>query len=223
MLIVSRMVLGGCVHTLWETLFILVQETTPPQHRTVTSALVNISWSAGTLILVLLAHFIRDWRHLQLAFFIFSLTSVVFFFLVIESPRWLLVSGRADEAVDAVMRIAKINGVHLSEEDIQKSFSNLAKEDELSSKKTLFDQLREMISKLRMMFSGREVTIQTVLLIIAIFSVGMGSYGMDFSSKFSNMSIFQTVAMNASFGMGTILLLTVLLKFVSRIFTKTKS
>ena len=223
MLIVSRMVLGGCVHTLWETLFILVQETTPPQHRTVTSALVNISWSAGTFILVLLAYFIRDWRHLQLAFFIFSLTSVVFFFLVIESPRWLLVSGRADEAADAVMRIAKINGVHLSEEDIHKIFSNLAKEDELSSKKNLLDQLREMISKLRMMFSGREVTIQSVLLIIAIFTVGVGSYGMNFSSKFSNMSIFQTVAMNASFGMGTILLLTVLLKFVSRIFTKTKS
>ena len=51
------------------------------------------------------------------------------YFLIPESVRWLAQNGKQDEAMDALLRIAKINGKSLSTDDKTKvyneSFKNL--------------------------------------------------------------------------------------------------
>ena len=39
--LIGRMLVGGSIHSAWAGLFILLQETTPRQHRTITSGLMN--------------------------------------------------------------------------------------------------------------------------------------------------------------------------------------
>ncbi|KAJ1105739.1 hypothetical protein NDU88_003144 [Pleurodeles waltl] len=64
----------------------------------------------GQLLLAGLAYTIRDWRWLQLAvslpFFIFFLYS----WWYAESARWLIMSGKSEQAVKELRKVARING-----------------------------------------------------------------------------------------------------------------
>ena len=63
--------------------------------------------------MVLLAYFLRDWSLLQLSFAITSIGLVSIYFLVPESPRWLLYHGLDDEAEANLRIIARRNRVNL--------------------------------------------------------------------------------------------------------------
>lgn len=75
-----------------------------------------IFYTLGLLLLSLITYLLRDWRALSLA------TSVPFFFYYFywfflpESPRWLLMKDRLEEANDILKSIAKMNGKELPEE-----------------------------------------------------------------------------------------------------------
>ena len=71
---------------------------------------------AGWLLLGALAFFIRDWRHLVLMYSAPSLLSVALYWLLPESPRWLLSVGRIEEAELVVRQGAKFNGIILPED-----------------------------------------------------------------------------------------------------------
>ena len=54
--------------------------------------------------MVLLAYLIRDWSQLQLSFAISSLGLVSIYFLVPESPRWLLSQGHFEQVLIAFVK-----------------------------------------------------------------------------------------------------------------------
>lgn len=65
--------------------------------------------------MVLLAYFLRDWSMLQLSFAITSICLTSIYFLVPESPRWLLYHGLDDEAEANLRIIARRNKVNLDQ------------------------------------------------------------------------------------------------------------
>uniref|UniRef100_A0A8C8R6I4 Major facilitator superfamily (MFS) profile domain-containing protein n=1 Tax=Pelusios castaneus TaxID=367368 RepID=A0A8C8R6I4_9SAUR len=103
------------------------------------------SYTTGQFILAGVAYAIPDWRWLQLTvslpFFVFFLYSWLF----VESARWMAVSGKPEQAVKGLRKVARINGkmeegAKLSTEDLK---SNMQKE--LSSAKsshTIMDLVR---------------------------------------------------------------------------------
>ena len=62
-----------------------------------------------------LAYWLRSWSSLQLSFALASLTLIIYFFLVPESPRWLLAQRRDDRAEAVFQKIAQVNGVRDTE------------------------------------------------------------------------------------------------------------
>ena len=56
------------------------------------------------------AYLIRDWVTLQLVAYTPLLIFCLLWFLVPESPRWLLAKGRNEEAEKIIRKGAKING-----------------------------------------------------------------------------------------------------------------
>ena len=75
--------------------------------------------------MTLLAYLIRSWVNLQLSFACTSLVLVSYFFLVPESPRWLISKGQTEKAENILKRIAKYNGVGIENTKFHTQFNDL--------------------------------------------------------------------------------------------------
>ncbi|KAK7108047.1 hypothetical protein V1264_015849 [Littorina saxatilis] len=70
----------------------------------------QIVWLVGPFILAGLSYVLRDWRHLQLAGSLPPVIFLVYWWIVPESPRWLVSKGRVDEAMVTLSKVARVNG-----------------------------------------------------------------------------------------------------------------
>ena len=70
-------------------------------------------WVVGWLSLSGLAYLLRDWRELMLYSSLPSLLSVLMYWILPESPRWLLSVGKLTEAEEVVRAGAKYNNLEL--------------------------------------------------------------------------------------------------------------
>ncbi|KAM8974296.1 organic cation/carnitine transporter 2-like [Pelodytes ibericus] len=92
--------------------FILGSEILGKSVRIIFSTLgVCIFYAVGYMLLPLIAYFIRDWRMLLLALTIPGLFCIPLWWVIPESPRWLISQGRFAEAEDIIQKAAKKNGI----------------------------------------------------------------------------------------------------------------
>ncbi|XP_051822877.1 organic anion transporter 3-like [Antechinus flavipes] len=88
----------------------LLTEWTTTQHRSSSVAMISLLVSLGHLFVGFLSYGIQEWRKLQLVlsvpFFFFLLTN----WWLLESPRWLIVNNKFDDALKMLRKAAKING-----------------------------------------------------------------------------------------------------------------
>ncbi|GAB1302073.1 Solute carrier family 22 member 20 [Apodemus speciosus] len=111
----------------------LVVEWMPTRGRTVAGVLLGFSFTLGQLVLAGVAYLIRPWRWLQFAvsapFLIFFLYS----WWLPESSRWLLLHGKAQQAVQNLRKVAKINGRKAEGERLTMAVVSSYVQDEFAS------------------------------------------------------------------------------------------
>uniref|UniRef100_A0A6I8QXA8 Solute carrier family 22 (organic cation/zwitterion transporter), member 4 n=1 Tax=Xenopus tropicalis TaxID=8364 RepID=A0A6I8QXA8_XENTR len=92
--------------------FILGTEILGKSARIIFSTLGTcIFFAIGYMMLPLFAYFIRDWRTLLLALTIPGLFCIPLWWIIPESPQWLICKGRLEEAEVIIRKAAKINRV----------------------------------------------------------------------------------------------------------------
>ena len=84
------------------------------------------------------------------------------------------------------------------------------------NKQDLKTKLLGLKNIIKMLFSTRKMIVLTMCLMMSFLAVGMGSYGVHFAVRFSNMDIFVTSAMKETVNIVFIVILMFLLKYVSR-------
>ncbi|XP_051875827.1 solute carrier family 22 member 4-like [Pristis pectinata] len=92
--------------------FVLGTELLGKAERIAYSTLgVCMFYAIGYIILPLFAYYIRDWRMLLLALTLPEILYIPFWWLIPESPRWLITQGRVNEAEKIVQGFAEKNGI----------------------------------------------------------------------------------------------------------------
>lgn len=77
--------------------------------RAAITVLYQIPYSLGHMSLAGIAYYFRHWQHLQLAISLPSIILLSYWWIVPESPRWLLAVGKQKRACEILTRAAKIN------------------------------------------------------------------------------------------------------------------
>ncbi|KAF6202578.1 hypothetical protein GE061_002976 [Apolygus lucorum] len=105
-----RIGVGFTVPAILGTPYVLAIELVGPSSRTMVTIMTNIAYSLGLMALAVIAYLVRDWRALALATSVPFLTFFLYWWVLPESPRWLLARGRFDEAEKILNTMARVNG-----------------------------------------------------------------------------------------------------------------
>jgi len=85
-------------------------------YSTFLANMISIPFALGEILPTVIGYFVKDWSMFQLAVSIFMLVTCVSWFLLPESPRYLISKGNVVEVTKVLEKAAKRNGVKLSSE-----------------------------------------------------------------------------------------------------------
>ncbi|ELU15629.1 hypothetical protein CAPTEDRAFT_92879 [Capitella teleta] len=105
----TRLLMGVANASVYLISFVYVLELCTTKMRAIVGVMGAIDFSLGFMLWPVLAYYIRDDFLLQLAGTLPLLVAISFWWLLDESPRWLSLNGRSEEAEEVMRRISVIN------------------------------------------------------------------------------------------------------------------
>ncbi|XP_029439102.1 solute carrier family 22 member 5-like isoform X2 [Rhinatrema bivittatum] len=151
--------------------FILGTEILDKSIRIIFATLgVCIFYAFGYMLLPFCAYFIRSWRILLLTLALPGLLCIPLWWVIPESPRWLITQGRTEEAEFILRKAAKQNGI--------------------SAPAIIFDpaELQDLKSQLQSahtyldLFRTRDIRIITILSVLLWMVISVGYFGLSLNT-----------------------------------------
>lgn len=84
-------------------------ELVGPRHRVLCTIVLNIAYSIGLVLLAVIVYFVRDWRYISLTVSLPLLILFTCFFILPESPRWLIATGKYRRAARIMKVMSRVN------------------------------------------------------------------------------------------------------------------
>ncbi|KPJ06792.1 Organic cation transporter-like protein [Papilio machaon] len=109
MFLVCRFLIGTSVGGTMLCSYILMVELSGTSFRPYLTGLTEMAYVTASIIQPMIAYYVREWRYLQLVTSVPWIFVVLYYWLLPESPRWLLTMGKKKEAVNVLTKIAKWN------------------------------------------------------------------------------------------------------------------
>ncbi|CAG5107093.1 Similar to Orct: Organic cation transporter protein (Drosophila melanogaster) [Cotesia congregata] len=85
--ILCELLIGLSVSTIYSSGYTIMSEIASEKKMKMLGTIVDINWSVGTCLLIVICFYVTDWRNLQ-----------IILSFIDESPRWLISQSRHDEA-----------------------------------------------------------------------------------------------------------------------------
>lgn len=181
--------------------FVLAMELVGPRQRTLGGTFIMCWYTAGVIMLGTYASWATDFRKLLRLCYTPALFVLSLFWLIPESSRWLMISGRRREAADIVMKAAKTNGVRLKEDTLQRLHDH-CNEDVYQLDGNSLDP-KEKPSEDISLFTSRALVMRTLSccfcwLVNAFVAYGLTLNSVDLSgSKYTNFILMTVVEIPA--------------------------
>ncbi|XP_077976908.1 organic cation transporter protein-like [Glandiceps talaboti] len=104
-----RLIVGACMTGSFLVAFVLATELVGPGKRAFAGIFIEFFFSFGYMLLALLAYLIREWWILQLATTLPCILFITYWWIIPESPRWLLSAGKIKRAETIIRKCAQVN------------------------------------------------------------------------------------------------------------------
>lgn len=179
-----RFLVAGFGSGLFLPNFVIVMETVGPEGRTTLGMLYQCFFAVGFMLLPGIAYFVTNWRNLQLCISVPSALLLLYYWVLPESPRWLMMQGRFDEAVKILKNVVKINKTSMPPTEemnaLRESFQLERKKSE-KLKESFFKKLVNFFRSIITLLSTRNMRRRCLIIFFAWFVVSMVYYGLTFS------------------------------------------
>merc|ERR1719431_1478914 len=156
--------------------FVLAVEHVGFKYTMLIGIAIEIPFALGEILLGIEAYFIRDWTTLQIVSYLPLVVLLSLYWLVPESPRWLIGAGKLEEAKTIIRKAASVNGREvpehlLKEADMVDTTENVKEVEQEVNKTTVLD-----------LFRPNKMAVRTLNMCFQWFSVTMCYYGLSFAS-----------------------------------------
>ncbi|CAH2084667.1 unnamed protein product [Euphydryas editha] len=111
MFIVLRFFIGTATGGTILCCYIIIVELGGKSFRPYLTGFIEIPYILGYITLPIIAYYIRDWRQLQMVTSLPWIFVIFYYFLIPESPRWLITMGYNKKAVEVLTHMAKKNNM----------------------------------------------------------------------------------------------------------------
>ncbi|XP_005104628.1 organic cation transporter protein-like [Aplysia californica] len=155
--------------------FTWCMELLGPAKRAMAGMLTMVGWVIGMFLITLMAYFVRDWWTLQLIMSSPTILFLSYYWLIPESPRWLLSKGRVEEAGKIIFNMAVANGAASSLDKEQ--ISSLC-EHSVASEAETTDLSQAGSSNVRRIFKSRVMVMRLLILCLNWAVCSMVYYGL---------------------------------------------
>lgn len=183
----GRSMVGTCT-------LVLSTELVGKRWRETVSVAGFIFFTVGFLSLPALGYTLREasWRNMYLWTSVPSLCySVLLYFLAQESPRWLLVRGRKQDAMETLRQIASLNGNSITSSFSMLHACNMQEDDGAGG------GAGGVFSTMRSMWERPWALRRLAAIMTASFGVGMVYYGMPLNVGSLGTNLYLSVTYNA--------------------------
>ncbi|XP_059842413.1 solute carrier family 22 member 2-like isoform X2 [Hypanus sabinus] len=93
----------------WLSAYVLISELVGMQHRRTVGIVIQTFFSFGMMLLAAIAYLAPAWRTLQLVTTVPNFIFMTYYWLLPESPRWLLSRNKQKKAIKVLQQMAKRN------------------------------------------------------------------------------------------------------------------
>ncbi|GBP86663.1 Carcinine transporter, partial [Eumeta japonica] len=112
----ARAIVGLTIPAIYQIPFIISLELVGPNYRSFVTVMTCMFYTTGLILLSGITYLLRDWRTLALATSVPFILYYGYWFVMPESPRWLLMKEKLVEANVILKMIARVNGEEFPEE-----------------------------------------------------------------------------------------------------------
>ncbi|XP_065918286.1 solute carrier family 22 member 15-like isoform X2 [Dysidea avara] len=158
--------------------FVMLMEIIGPDYRAIMGVMLVGLFSASVMLLSLLAYLVSNWRMILGFLAVLEIIHLMLSTNIVpESPRWLLLKGRLEEALQVLQTLATKNGTSLPAVTLKK----LEKSTRSAS---LFN-----------IFSFRIIFTRTTVMIACWFSVSFSYYGLSLGADSLSDNLYVSCAL----------------------------
>ncbi|ROT83769.1 organic cation transporter protein [Penaeus vannamei] len=183
--------------------YTLAMEVNQPKHRAATGILIFLPWAFCVIALGGYGYLLRDWRWLSFTLALPALLFLPALWFIDESPRWLIVRGRYDDASRVLRRAARLNKVDLPPEEELRTIMEHVKKEALVDGKAgevstpgFINSLRVIAKEVTVLVKTRRMRSITLSFYAQFFVLGMVYYGLSFGADKLGVDPFVYMAVN---------------------------